>query len=72
LQTLLQTRNGLIGSWVSYETSRMDFYRSLGLLHIDDSGAWINDGETFDNLLGPAADGTVPDSSSDAPRSTAS
>lgn len=59
LQTLLRTRNGLIGSWVSYETSRMEFYRSLGVLHVDDSGVWINDGETFDNLLDATGDAGV-------------
>ncbi len=36
LQTLLRTRNGLISSWVSYETSRMELYRSMGVLHVDD------------------------------------
>lgn len=55
LQTLLRTRNGLISSWVSYETSRMELYRSMGVLFIDDAGTWINDGDTFDNLLDVSA-----------------
>jgi outer membrane protein TolC len=56
LQTLLRTRNGLISSWVSYETLRMELYRSLGILYVDDSGTWINDGQSFDNLLDTPAD----------------
>ena len=56
LQTLLRTRNGLISSWVSYETSRMELYRSMGVLFIDDAGTWINDGDSFDNLLNVSAD----------------
>jgi outer membrane protein TolC len=59
LQTLLRTRNGLIGSWVSYETSRMEFYRSLGVLYVDDNGIWINDGESFDNFLDTTVDASV-------------
>ncbi|WP_158521147.1 TolC family protein [Fuerstiella marisgermanici] len=51
LQSLLQARNSLIASWVSYETSRMQLHQALGILQVDDSGSWINDGQTFDNFL---------------------
>ncbi len=69
LQTLLRTRNGLIGSWVSYETSRMELYRSIGLLYVDDSGAWINDGDNFDSLLDASADAESGTSTTEPPQS---
>ncbi|MEO2013960.1 MAG: hypothetical protein ABGZ53_06275 [Fuerstiella sp.] len=51
LQSLLGTRNSLIASWVRYETSRMEVHRALGVLLVDDSGAWINDEQEFDDIL---------------------
>jgi outer membrane protein TolC len=51
LQSLLRARNSLIASWVSYETSRMQLHQALGILQVDDSGSWINDGQTFDSFL---------------------
>ena len=29
----------------------MELYRSMGVLYVDDAGAWINDGDSFDNLF---------------------
>ena len=69
LQTLLRTRNGLIGSWVSYETSRMELYRSIGLLYVDDAGAWINDGDNFDSLLDTSTDADAAFTASEPPKS---
>ena len=51
LQTLLGARNSLISSWVRYETSRMELYRTLELLQIDDNGNWVNDGQLSDDFL---------------------
>ena len=51
LQSLLRARNNLISSWVSYETSRMQLYRTLGLLFVNDDGQWVNDGQSFSELL---------------------
>ncbi|MEZ6059716.1 MAG: TolC family protein [Planctomycetaceae bacterium] len=51
LQTLLGARNSLISSWVNYETSRMELYRTLEILQVDDSGNWINDGQLSNNFL---------------------
>lgn len=69
LQTLLRTRNGLIGSWVSYETSRMELYRSIGLLYVDDAGMWFNDGDNFDNLFDASADADAINSAAEPPQS---
>ena len=69
LQTLLRTRNGLIGSWVSYETSRMELYRSIGLLYVDDAGAWINDGDNFASLLDTSTDADSAISATEPPKS---
>ncbi len=57
LQSLLRARNSLIGSWVSYETSRMELYRTLGMLFIDDQGGWMNDGQTFDSMILESGEG---------------
>ena len=56
LQSLLRSRNNLIGSWVQYETSRMELYRTLGMLYVDDTGTWINDGQSFINMMGDIND----------------
>lgn len=51
LQALLRARNSLISSWVSYETSRMELYRTLDILQVDESGNWVNDGQLLDSLF---------------------
>ena len=51
LQRLLQSRNSLISSWVQYETSRMQVHRALGVLQVNDSGEWLNDGESFQDII---------------------
>ncbi len=67
LQTLLRNRNTLISSWVAYETARMQLYHSMGVLYVDDTGTWINDGDSFDNLLDASADSFDTGIGTDAP-----
>lgn len=43
LNNLLSARNGLIGNWVQYETSRLSLFRDLDIMNIDAQGVWINE-----------------------------
>ena len=45
LQSLLDARNTLIGTWVSYETSRLNLYRDFDLMDIDANGIWTNEND---------------------------
>ena len=49
LQQLLSAKNSLIGSWVSYETARMNLFRDLDTMQIDGEGVWINEYSAFGN-----------------------
>lgn len=46
LSSLLNAKNNLIATWVSYQTSRMNLYRDLGLMEIGIEGDWVNDDAT--------------------------
>ena len=52
LRALLTARNTLIGTWVGYETARMNLYRDFDLMDIDANGIWTNEN---DAQLLPAA-----------------
>ena len=43
LQSLLNTKNQLIGTWVSYETNRMGLYRDFDTMDINAQGVWTNE-----------------------------
>jgi hypothetical protein len=43
LQSLLEARNTLISTWVSYETARLNLYRDFDLMDIDANGIWTNE-----------------------------
>jgi outer membrane protein TolC len=45
LQSLLSARNTLIGTYVSYETSRLNLYRDFDLMDIDANGIWTNEND---------------------------
>jgi hypothetical protein len=45
LTAVLQARNSLINTWVSYETARMTLYRDFDLMDIDSMGMWINEND---------------------------
>lgn len=59
-QSLLAAKNGIIGGWVAYESSRMDLLRDLDWMEFDERGVWINERDTPGNAslqLGPRAPG---------------
>lgn len=41
LDNVLVSQNQLIESWVAYESSRMELYRDIGVMEIDERGHWI-------------------------------
>jgi outer membrane protein TolC len=45
LNALLTARNGLIGTWVSYETQRLNLYSNFDLMDIDANGVWSNEND---------------------------
>ncbi len=72
LQTLLERKNSLIGSYVQYETARMNLFRDLGLLQVDGFGNWINDNESSDTAEGiTLPDGALPNGGGDLAREEA-
>jgi len=47
LQALRDTKNQLISSWISYETSRIAVFVDLESLQLDQQGVWINEQDNF-------------------------
>lgn len=47
LNSLLSSKNNLIGTWVNYQTSRMNLYRDLGIMEIGAEGDWVNANDDF-------------------------
>ena len=47
-QTLRNTKNRLVSSWIEYETSRISLFVDLELLMLDQRGMWINEQQNFD------------------------
>ncbi|MFO0919700.1 MAG: TolC family protein [Planctomycetaceae bacterium] len=42
LSTILNAQNILIQNWVQYETTRINFYRDIGIMEIDERGLWVD------------------------------
>jgi len=40
--SILQAQNNLIGIWVNFETNRLNIYRDMGIMEIDERGVWID------------------------------
>lgn len=40
LDSLLQAQNRLIITWITYETTRLNIFRDMGIMNIDQSGIW--------------------------------
>lgn len=57
LQGLLGAKNGLISSWISYETSRISLFVEMELLYLNEEGDWTNERYNrqpdSDDQLGP-------------------
>ena len=59
LQSLRDTKNQLISSWINYETSRIAVFVDLESLQLDEQGVWINEQDDFGVApqSGPVSDG---------------
>jgi len=42
LDAVLGSQNSLIGIWVDYEQSRLNIYRDMGIMEIDEKGIWTD------------------------------
>ena len=47
LELLRNTKNGLISSWIQYETSRIAVFVDLESLRLDEQGVWVNEEDDF-------------------------
>tara|TARA_R110002095_G_scaffold195123_3_gene173616 strand:+ start:4721 stop:7423 length:2703 start_codon:yes stop_codon:yes gene_type:complete len=43
LTAVLEAQNSLIGNWVNYEQNRLNIYRDMGIMEIDENGIWKDD-----------------------------
>jgi hypothetical protein len=43
LNSVVSNQNNLIQIWVNYEQSRLNIYRDMGIMEIDDRGVWTDD-----------------------------
>lgn len=40
LDTLLGAQNALVNDWITYETTRLNIFRDMGIMNIDQGGLW--------------------------------
>ena len=40
LSTLLNAQNSLVNDWITYETNRLNIFRDMGIMNIDQNGLW--------------------------------
>lgn len=59
LNTVLRAQNAIVNDWVSYETNRLNIYRDMGIMQVDQDGVW-DDG--FYQRDGQPASTSLPDS----------
>lgn len=43
LSSVLDAQNSLISNWVNYEQNRLNIYRDMGIMEIDENGIWKDD-----------------------------
>lgn len=43
LNAVLEAQNSLISNWVNYEQNRLNIYRDMGIMEIDEHGIWKDD-----------------------------
>ncbi|MCA9022457.1 MAG: TolC family protein, partial [Planctomycetaceae bacterium] len=43
LSSILDAQNSLISNWVNYEQNRLNIYRDMGIMEIDENGIWKDD-----------------------------
>jgi outer membrane protein TolC len=61
LSSLVTAQNGLIGSWVSFETDRYRLLLDMERLQLDPQGRYINEQDTTSNESGQLAPSDQPD-----------
>ncbi len=58
--SLLRSQNDLYNTWITYVIDRMDLYRDMGVMPLDNRGVWIDDAATSsqapDNNRQPAGE----------------
>jgi hypothetical protein len=47
--SLLRSQNDLYNTWINYLIARMDLYRDMGVMPLDNRGVWIDDAATSSN-----------------------
>lgn len=57
LSTLLQAQNSLVNDWITYETTRLNIFRDMGIMNIDQSGLWQDKFYQSSEGQEPAGDG---------------
>ncbi|MEP3481804.1 MAG: TolC family protein [Fuerstiella sp.] len=56
LNTLLGAQNSLVNDWITYETTRLNIFRDMGIMNIDQSGLWQDSFYQGDEGEQPAQD----------------
>lgn len=62
LDSVLDAQNSLLRDWITWELSRLNIYRDMGIMQIDERGLWV-DPFYVESISGPSVE-PVPDSSS--------
>jgi len=42
LESVLGAQNSLLGDWITWEISRLNIYRDMGIMQLDERGLWID------------------------------
>ncbi len=56
LRNILQAQNQLISIWTNYESARLDIFRDMDVMVIDERGVWIDNFYQSDQLSASAVD----------------
>ncbi|MCF0234790.1 MAG: TolC family protein [Thermoguttaceae bacterium] len=51
LQSLLNSQNEIMQTWLQYQSQRMNLMLLLGIFHLDETGRWIDPGSIDANLI---------------------
>ncbi len=55
LQSMLNSQNDFLNTWVDYQTVRMQLDLNMGTMQLDDKGRWIDPGVMSNDRQGPAS-----------------
>lgn len=51
LETLLNSQNQIMQTWLQYQSRRMNLMLHLGVFHLDETGRWVDPGNIDEELL---------------------